>query len=77
VEACLFDGPLLHALIHPSVWNAYSRKLNFRFTEFSEVRYPQATPKQHQKYAIWVIRQPLQPVTLVPMAGRYWRVLKT
>jgi hypothetical protein len=26
-----------------------SRKLDFHFTEFSEVRYPQATPKQHQR----------------------------
>ena len=24
--------------IHPSAWNEYSRKLNFRFTAFSEVR---------------------------------------
>ena len=26
-----------------------SRKLDFHFTEFYEVRYPQATPKQHQR----------------------------
>src|SRR5918994_1361313 len=29
-----------------------SRKLNFHFTEFSEVRYPQATPKLHQRSLI-------------------------
>ena len=28
---------LLYALIHPSAWNKNSRKLNFRFTAFSEV----------------------------------------
>jgi hypothetical protein len=28
---------LLYTLIHPSAWNTSSPKLNFRFTEFSEV----------------------------------------
>jgi hypothetical protein len=33
------DSALLqHALIHPSAWKVHSEKMNFRFTEFSEVR---------------------------------------
>jgi hypothetical protein len=33
--------------IHPSAWKWNSA--NFAITEFSEVRYPQAMPKQHQR----------------------------
>jgi hypothetical protein len=49
---------LLSASIHPTLENfeilrtspfGHSRKLDFHFTEFSKVRYPQATPKQHQR----------------------------
>ena len=39
--------------IHRSAWKGYSPKLNFRFTAFSEIRYPQATLKQQQEYATW------------------------
>jgi hypothetical protein len=43
---------------------------NFREFVFSEVRCPQATPKQWQIYAIWTIRQLLQPVILGPVVQR-------
>jgi hypothetical protein len=33
--------------IHPSAWKEISA--NFALTEFSEVRYSLATPKQHQR----------------------------
>jgi hypothetical protein len=33
------------SLIHRSTWKGHSPRLNFRFTEFYEVRHPQATPK--------------------------------
>jgi type III secretory pathway component EscS len=45
--------------------------LNFHFTEFSEVRYRQATPKQQQKSLIWVMRLVAMLATVVALAN--WR----
>jgi len=52
---------LLRALMHRSAWKVNSAKLNFRFTEFSEVRYTLAMLKQQQRYDVWAIRRPSKP----------------
>jgi hypothetical protein len=36
--ACHAGNSTATRLIHRSAWKGYSQKLNFRFTEFSEVR---------------------------------------
>src|SRR5918993_1944804 len=40
-----FSGQAAMKPIHPSAWNRNSAKLNFAYTEFYEVRYTLATPR--------------------------------
>jgi hypothetical protein len=46
-------------LDNPDKGRGHSQKFNFRFMEFSGVRYLQATPKQHKNTPFWDALPPL------------------